>query len=290
MPFCLVGLLLAWRLMPTEPGNRTQRLDVTGLLLLSPAIAVLLYGLSRIGVVDALDNTSVITPLVIGAALLLAFIAYALRASKPLVDLRLFTVSSFASSTVLMFLSGFVLYGALLVMPLYFQDIRGQNPLHTGLLLAPQGIGILASRGLAGSLTDRIGSRWVVFVGLILAAAGTIPFAYADAGTNQWLLMATLVVRGIGLGGVTLPLFATAYLGLDKGQIADASIITRAAQQIGGSFGSAILALILANQLTNHPTTHAHAYQNTFWFTIAFTIVATALALWLPTRTPAQTM
>jgi nitrate/nitrite transporter NarK len=235
------------------------------------------------------DDVSVITPLLIGLALLTIFIVYALRARTPLVDLRLFTVSSFASSTALMFLSGFVLYGALLVMPLYFQDIRGQTPLHTGLLLAPQGIGILASRGLAGSLTDRIGSRWVVFVGMIFAAAGTIPFAYADSSTNQWLLMAALVVRGFGLGGVTLPLFATAYLGLDKGQIADASIITRAAQQIGGSFGSAILALILANQLTHHPADHTHAHQTTFWFTIAFTLAAILLALWLPTRTRGRT-
>lgn len=290
IPFCLAGLLLAWRLMPTETGNRTQRLDLIGLALLSPAIVALLYGLSQIGAVGGFGDGSVVVPLVIGIALLTSFVSYALRATAPLVDLRLFTVSSFASSTVLMFLSGFVLYGALLVMPLYFQDIRGQSPLHTGLLLAPQGIGILASRGLAGSLTDRIGSRWVVFVGLLLAAAGTVPFAHADTGTgtNQWLVMAALVVRGFGLGGVTLPLFATAYLGLDRTQIADASIITRAAQQIGGSFGSAVLVLVLANQLTHHPADHINAYQTTFWFTIAFTLAAILLALRLPTRTPAK--
>ena len=94
------------------------------------------------------------------------------------------------------------------------------------------------------------------------------------------------VVRGFGLGGVTLPLFATAYLGLDRTQIADASIITRAAQQIGGSFGSAIL--VLANQLTHHPADHINAYQTTFWFTIAFTLAAILLALRLPTRLPAK--
>jgi len=185
-----------------------------------------------------------------------------------------------------MFLSGFVLYGALLLIPLYFQDVRGHDPLWTGLLLAPQGIGVLLSRGLAGSLTDRIGPRWVVTTGLVLAAAATLPFALAGVGTSEWVLAAALVVRGFGLGAVTLPVFATAYEGLDRARIPDASVITRASQQVGGSFGSAVLALILVDQVAG-----VAGYRTTFWWTIAFTAVAVVLALRLPSLTnrPART-
>lgn len=114
-------------------------------------------------------------------------------------------------------------------------------------------------------------------------------FALADAGTSQWLVMAALVVRGFGLGAVTLPLFATAYLGLDRGQIADASVISRAAQQVGGSFGSAILAVVLADRFTRFGPDHTGAYHATFWWTVSFTLAAVLLALRLPTRKPGPT-
>lgn len=280
VPFCVAGLVLAWWLMPADAGDRGHRLDAVGLALLSPSIAALLYGLSRVGLVGGVADALVLLPLAAGLVLLVTFIVHALRDRAPLLDLRLFRVSSFSTSTALMFLSGFVLYGALLLVPLYFQDVRGHDPLRTGLLLAPQGIGVLLSRGVAGSLTDRIGPRWVVTTGLALAAAGTLPFALAGAGTSEWVLAAALVVRGFGLGAVTLPVFATAYEGLDRAQIPDASIITRTSQQVGGSFGSAVLALILASQVAG-----AAGYRTTFWWTLAFTAVALVLALRLPTRT-----
>jgi MFS family permease len=119
----------------------------------------------------------------------------------------------------------------------------------------------------------------VVTTGLVLAAVGTLPFALAGAGTSEWVLAAALVVRGFGLGAVTLPVFATAYEGLDRARISDASVITRASQQVGGSFGSAILALILVDQAAGA------GYRTTFWWTIAFTAVAVVLALRLPSLT-----
>jgi EmrB/QacA subfamily drug resistance transporter len=286
IPLCVAALVLAWWLMPADAGDRVHPLDAVGLALLSPSIAALLYGLSRVGAVGGLADASVLVPLVTGLVLLVAFVVHALRDRAPLLDLRLFRVSSFSTSTALMFLSGFVLYGALLLIPLYFQDVRGHDPLWTGLLLAPQGIGVLLSRGLAGSLTDRIGPRWVVTTGLVLAAAGTLPFALAGVGTSEWVLAAAPVVRGFGLGAVTLPVFATAYEGLDRARIPDASVITRASQQVGDSFGSAVLALILVDQVAG-----VAGYRTTFWWTIAFTAVAVVLALRLPSLTnrPART-
>lgn len=282
VPICIAGLILAARMMPADTGDRAQHLDLPGLLLLSPSIAVLLYGLSQIGATGGFSHLSVIIPLAAGTALMAAFVVYALRAGAPLLDLRLFRVPSFTVSTLLIFLSGFALYGALLLMPLYFQEVQGRSALQTGLLLAPQGIGIMASRGIAGSLTDRIGPRWIVFGGLLAAAAGTIPYATAGAGTSDWLLMAALVVRGVGLGAVTLPVMATAYLGLDGARIADASIITRAAQQVGGSFGAAILVVILASAQAGHTGSPAAAFGTTFWWVTGITVLATALALCLP--------
>ncbi|HEY1486213.1 MAG TPA: MFS transporter, partial [Micromonosporaceae bacterium] len=234
----------------------------------------------------------VLVPLIVGVLLTTAFTVRAARLrTEPLVDVRLFRVRSFAASTALLFLSGFVLYGAMLLLPLYFQQVRGQDALAAGLLLAPQGIGVLLSRNLSGKLTDRIGSRWVAFVGLLVVAIGTLPFTRVGVTTNEWLLVAALVVRGIGLGAVMIPVMAGAYQGLAKTQIPHASIITRTAQQVGGSFGTAILAVILQSQLTSHAAGglagRAHAFDTTFWWSVAFTLLAVGLALMLPTGRPA---
>lgn len=130
---------MAWN----EPHpQKDAYLDVVGLALLSPALAALIYGLTEVGVHGGFGHTIVIAPLAAGAALLGAFAWHALRADRPpVLDLRLFKVRSFAASTSLMFLSGLSLYGILFLLPLYYQQVRGQSALGAGLLLAPQGSG-----------------------------------------------------------------------------------------------------------------------------------------------------
>ena len=289
VPFCVAGLILAWFLLPQGARNRAARLDVVGLALLSPGIAAAILGLSRVGSSGGFAHTQVLVPLAVSVGLILAFVVRALAArSEPLVDVRLFAVRSFSVSTALLFLSGFVLYGAMLLLPLYCQQVQGQSALQAGLLLAPQGVGVLISRGLAGTLTDRIGPRWVTFTGLVVVVAGTVPFAFVGPATNEWLLAAALFVRGVGLGGVTIPVMAAAYLDLGREAIAHASIITRTAQQVGGSFGTAVLAVVLERQLAAHAgegvAGRAVAFDNAFWWSAGFTAVAVVLALALPGR------
>jgi EmrB/QacA subfamily drug resistance transporter len=291
VPFCVVGLVLAWRLMPLFPGSGKSRLDAVGLALLSPGIAAVVYGLAQVGVTGGFRHVSVLIPLLGGLALVSAFTLRALAVgAQALVDLRLFRVSSFGAATGLLFLSGFALYGAMLLVPLYFQQVRGQQAFAAGLLIAAQGVGVLASRGIAGLLTDRFGARWVAFTGLVIVGVATLPFAVATADTPEWWLVATLVVRGVGLGAVTIPVMASAYIGLDRTEVPHASIITRTAQQIGGSFGTAVLAVVLERALTQDAVPgldgRAAAFDVAFWWSIAFTAMAVVLAFWLPNRAP----
>jgi MFS family permease len=252
VPFCAAGLLLAWRgLEPTAPGSGS-RLDVTGLALLSPALAALIYALSEAGSHGGFGSPAVIVPLAAGAVTLAAF--------------------------VLLFLSGLVLYGAMLLLPLYYEQVRGQSPLAAGLLLAPQGLGVLLTRSQAGKLTDRIGARPVVLAGLALTLAGTIPYALAGPHTSEILLTTSLVIRGAGLGGVTIPVMAAAYRGLQPAQVPHASSATRILQQVGGSFGAAVFAMILQTQLATHAARgaagQAAAFDAAFWWSAGLTAAA----------------
>jgi EmrB/QacA subfamily drug resistance transporter len=206
VPFCVAGLLLAWRFMPEFAGTRHARLDGVGLALACPGIAAVVFGLAQVGERGGFGNVPVLVPLLGGLALLVTFTVRAIAiGGRALVDVGLFRVRSFSAASGLLFLSGFALYGAMLLVPLYFQQVRGLSPFLAGLLIAAQGVGVLASRGIAGKLTDSIGARRVTFAGLVVVAVATVPFALVSAGTNEWWLVGWLVARGVGLGAVTSP-------------------------------------------------------------------------------------
>src|SRR5215471_16590674 len=288
VPFCVIGILLAWRYLnigaPARPGPAVgkPRLDVPGLLLIAPSISAVLLGLANAGTAAGFAHPDVIIPFVAGVTLLATFTGYALRNSHPLVEVRLLARRPVASSSAVLFFSGFSLYGALLLMPLYYQDVRGTTALAAGVMLVPQGIGTLLSRTAVGPNIDRFGSRVIALAGFAIVAAATIPFALAGPHTSEWLLALWMVIRGFGLGAVVLPVTVAGYIGLDKQQIPHSSVLTRSAQQIGGSFGTAVLAVILQSAIAVHPATQADAFHVAFWWSAGLSAIAVLLSLWLP--------
>src|SRR6202453_4004183 len=294
-PFCVAGLLLAWRYLADDAPGQAKgiaapkaKLDVRGLLLIASGTSMLLYGLANAGPSAGFGRPDVIVPLAIGAALLAAFTWYALRKARPLVEIRLLAKRSVASSSAALFFSGFSLYGAMLLLPLFYQDVRGTTALTAGIVLVPQGVGAVLSRTVAGSNIDKFGSRIIVLAGCVVVAAATVPFAFAGPHTSSWLLALWMIIRGFGLGAVTMPLMVAAYVGLDKEQIPHSSVLTRTAQQIGGSFGTAVLAVILEGAIAAHHGSLADAFHVAFWWSAGFSAVAVLLSLWLPgaQRTP----
>jgi EmrB/QacA subfamily drug resistance transporter len=288
VPFCVAGLILAARYLPADNRSAGQkpRLDLPGLALLAPGIAAIILGLSNAGTSAGFAHLSVIAPLAIGVALTGAFTGYALRLAqrngRPLVDVSLLAHRPVASASAVLFFSGFSLYGAMLLLPLYYQEVRGASALTAGIMLVPQGIGTLFSRNLAGRLTDKIGARPVSIAGFVIVAAATVPFAFAGPHTNPWLLALWMVIRGLGLGAVTISVTAVAFLGLDKEQIPHASVVTRMVQQVGGSFGTAVLAVILSGAIAAQHGNLATGFDIAFWWATGFSVVAVLLSLWLP--------
>ncbi|MGW0578140.1 MDR family MFS transporter [Streptomyces sp. NPDC002920] len=269
LPVCLLALALAWRTVPRQEPQPARRLDVTGLLLLSPGVAALVYGLAEDGVRRA-------AAVAVGAVLTAVFVRHALRNSRePLVDLRLLRDRSLAVSTALMFLSGLTLFGGMFLLPLYYQQQRGASVMAAGLLLAPQGLGSVLARA-AGPLADRLGPRPVVTGGLLLTALGTLPFAFVHPAAA--LLPAALVVRGLGMSAVNIAVMVGAYTGIPAARVPHASTVVRITQQLGGSFGTAVLAAILIHG--QGVTAFPHAFA---WAT-ALTIVAVGFGLCLPAR------
>jgi EmrB/QacA subfamily drug resistance transporter len=296
VPVCAVALYLAWRALPADapaPAAARPRFDVVGLLLVAPGMVGVLLGLSNVSTDGGFGHRDVLLPLIIGLVLLAGFAAWAVRqtsAGQPdgsaLVNVRLLRVRSVGASTAALFLAGACIYGAMFLLPLYYQELRGFDVLNAALVLIPQGVGSLATRTVTGRLTDRIGGRVVAVAGFALVALATLPLAFAGPGTSEWWLGAVLLVRGLGLGIVLIPVMTVAFVDIDSADIPDASMMTRISQQVGGSFGVAIAAVVLESALTSGHSL-SQAFDQAFWWTTGFTGLAVLASFFLPGRRPA---
>jgi EmrB/QacA subfamily drug resistance transporter len=289
LPIGVVGLALAARLLPRglAEGLRSgpARLDWRGLLLLSPGVAIVVFGLSEISTHGSVAAAG-LGPCVAGVALVAAFVLHAWRTPAPLVDVRLFRERGFAAAGATVFLVGAALFGALLLLPLYFQIARGQSPLEAGLLMAPQGLGAALGMNRAGRLTDRIGGGPVVIAGLVMLMAGTVAFTQVHATTPYGVLEASLVLRGFGLGFTMMPAMAAAYSTLERAQVPRATPMLNVLQRVGGSLGTAVLAVVLQRQLggrlgegAGSPAVVAAAFAHTYWWAMAITALAVVPAV-----------
>ena len=194
LPVGALALLAAQRLLPEARPQLGQRLDLRGFALLSPGIALFLYGISEAGNAGGFTATTTVAT-VAGIVLVGLFVRHALvRGKSALIDLSLFRRRGFAAATVMNFLLPVALFGALILLPLYYQVVRHQSPLQIGLLLVPQGVGAALAMPLAGKLTDTIGARVVVAVGVTVAVLGTLAYTQVGAATSYVYLAAALFV------------------------------------------------------------------------------------------------
>jgi EmrB/QacA subfamily drug resistance transporter len=191
LPVGVAAVVTAQRLLPEAKPQLGQRLDLRGLALLSPGIAVFLYGLAEAGHQGGFDNTRTIAALTLGLALVALFVWHASRRGKEaLIDLSLFRRRGFAAAAATNFLLPVALFGSLILLPLYYQLVRHESPLQVGLLLAPQAVGAALAMPLAGLLTDKIGARVVVSSGMLIALLGTLAFTQVGADTSYLYLAA----------------------------------------------------------------------------------------------------
>jgi EmrB/QacA subfamily drug resistance transporter len=279
IPVGIAAVVLALRQLPRDAGSRDEagRLDLAGLALLATGLVGITYGLAETGVASVLSGR-VAVPLLAGVALTVAFVLRALRVDRPLLDVRLYANRAFASASITTFCLGAAVFGAMILMPLYFQTVRGQDAVSTGLLLAPQGIGVAAAMFLSGRAADRIGGGRVALTGVLLTAAATVPFALFGSATSYWVIGGAMVVRGIGIGMAFLPAMAAAFAAMTPAQIPDATPQLNVLQRVGGSIGTAILAVALQGHInglaTPTPGGLAHAFRTTYWWAVAVTLLA----------------
>jgi len=184
VPIGVIAVIAALRTLPSVKPSKAEALDVRGLVLMSAGLALITYGLAEIGTTGSFTSVKVLVPLVVGLALVALFAVHALRVPRPLLDLRLFRRPTFSAASIAMFFLAAALFGGMILLPLYWQQIRFESVVKTGLLTAPMGLGMALVMPFAGRLADRLGGGPLALAGVIVTTLATIPFGLIGAHTS----------------------------------------------------------------------------------------------------------
>jgi EmrB/QacA subfamily drug resistance transporter len=284
VPIGIAAFIVGVRVLPDDTSEPVGKLDVTGLLLAASGTVSLIYGLSEAARLGTLSAPSAGGAIAAGLALLAAFVWWSVRSPAPLLDLQLFRNRGYTAVTLASLTSAAAMFSSMVVSPLYFQAVRGEDPTPTGLLVAPTSIGVALVISAAGRASDRYGGGPVAVVGLLVGCASLLPYTVFDQNTPYVLIIGMSVLRGIGFGAIGLPLFAVAFSVLEPDQVQDGSAQLNIVQRVGGSVGTALAIVVLQQSLANHPQTQAGAaaaFQHTYWWLFFVGVLALPSAIWL---------
>ncbi|MYQ89245.1 MULTISPECIES: DHA2 family efflux MFS transporter permease subunit [unclassified Streptomyces] len=285
LPIGAIAILLARRHVPeVPPSTRRTAFDLRGALLLSPGLAVLVFGLTEVAHGRTLPATIGVSA---GLAMLAGFTVHGLRTRRtPLVDPRLFARPPFGAAAVALLVLGASVFGTMFLLPLYFQTGRGMSAWGAGLLLAPQGLGAAAGSVLVNRTIDRFAPRTLVVTGIGLILLGTVPFTRLGHEPPDIAIASALAVRGIGMAMVGAPVMNIVYSRIEPEFLPRASGALNLLNTVGGSVGTAALAVVLQNRLSARGPDISGAFGDTFWWVLGFCLFAAAGATRLPRTGP----
>jgi EmrB/QacA subfamily drug resistance transporter len=310
-PIGLVAVIYAWRVLPGDTPEPSESFDFLGMALMSPGLALFLFGVSSIPGEGSATAPRVWVSMLVGAVLMVLFVFHSFRPEHPLLDLRLFKNRNLTVSIITMFLFAAAFFGGLLLVPTYFQEVRGESTLQAGLLVAPQGIGAMITMPIAGSQVDKHPIGRIVPFGLLFILIGMFGLTQLTATTPYPVIITELFVMGLGMGATMMPLFTSALKTLKAHEVARGSTLLNITQQIASSCGVAIMSVLLTNHLqasrlagpamaslhlpsladkipqaaiTRGLEDAAGAFADTYWVAWAMVLLTVVPALFLPRK------
>lgn len=248
LPVVAIAVPFALWAIPESKDENPHKVDWLGAGLSIVVLATLCYGLIE-GPKLGWGDPQTLALFAVAAAAFAVFLAWERRAPEPIIDLRLFKNPGFsagnASGAVLMF----GMMGMFFLLPVYLQAQLGYSAMQTGLALTPMSAAILVSAPLSGRLSDRIGSRWLVFAGMLTAAAAVLWLSFLPVGAGWRWLLAPLVVAGLGMGLVMAPMTSAVMAVAPRGEEGAASGVLSTMRQVGGVFGVAVLGAVFSSAM-----------------------------------------
>ncbi|MCW2964718.1 MAG: transporter [Actinomycetia bacterium] len=246
VPVGLLGLLaIPFFIDESRDTTAEQRLDLPGLVTSALGLFSLTYAFIE---ANSYGWTSgrILGAFAVAAVSLVGFVLLERHQRTPMLDLSLFRNRTFGGANAAMLFVGLAMFGTFFYVSLYMQNVLHYSPVEAGASFLPMTILIILIAPRAGALTDRVGSRWLVGIGMTLLSV--MLFYYTTLGANEsfWALLPGLLIGGIGMGMTMTPVTAAAMSAVSVDKAGVGSAVLNSARQVGGSLGIAVMGAIVA--------------------------------------------
>ena len=285
VPVGILGIIVA-RLVIDESRDESeeQRLDLPGLLSSGAGLFALTYALIE-GNTYGWTSGRILASFAVAVAGLILFVVLEHRQRVPMLDLSLFRNPTFAGANTVMLLVALAMFGMFFFNSLYLQRILHYSAIETGATFLPMTVLIVLLAPVAGRSSDRIGSRWLMGVGLICLSASLVSFSLLGVDSNFWDVLPGLVLGGIGMSLAMTPTTAAAMGSVPVDKAGVGSAVLNSMRQVGGSLGIALMGAIVIASI-NVPGTDpraaeqfVHGYRNALHVAAAIALAGAVVAV-----------
>jgi EmrB/QacA subfamily drug resistance transporter len=285
VPVGILGIIVA-RLVIDESRDESeeQRLDLPGLLSSGVGLFALTYALIE-GNTYGWTSGRILGSLAVAVAGLILFVVLEHRQRVPMLDLSLFRNSTFAGANTVMLLVALAMFGMFFFNSLYLQRILHYSAIETGASFLPMTVLIVLLAPAAGRFSDRIGSRWLMGVGLVSLSASLISFSRLGIDSSFWDVLPGLILGGIGMSLAMTPTTAAAMGSVPVDKAGVGSAVLNSMRQVGGSLGIALMGAIVASSVhvpENDPRIAAQfvdGYRNALHVAAAIALAGAVVAV-----------
>jgi EmrB/QacA subfamily drug resistance transporter len=245
VPVGIAGIVVA-RLVIRESKDtsREQSLDLPGLAVSAVGLFSLTYALIEANTYGW-TSPRILAMFAIAAVSLVGFVLLETHQRLPMIDLSLFRNSTFAGANAVMLLVALAMFGVFFFVSLFIQNVLGWTATQAGASFLPMTVLIVVVAPLAGKLSDRVGSRWLIGVGMTLVSGSLLLYATLNADSTFWDLLPAMLIGGVGMSMTMTPTTATAMRAVPTDYAGVGSAVLNSMRQVGGSMGIAVMGAIV---------------------------------------------
>lgn len=255
IPIGLLSIFLTILFIKDPPWARRERIriDYPGLIAVSLGIGCLQVLLDQGQLKDWFSSRLIQTLAIISFVSLVFFVLWERRSVSPVIDLRLFRYRSFSLGNGALFFTFFCLFGTIILLPVYLQELMGYTAFLTGLVLGPGGVVTIISLWIAGRMVNRVRPAYIAIIGLLINALACYEMSKFNLQADFVSLVIPRVILGFGMGFVFIPLTIASLQDVKKEEMSMATSVISFLRNLGGSFGTAFVSTMLSRK--------AQAYQ-----------------------------
>ena len=262
-----IASIIMTRLFIFDPPyirRKSESVDYWGIGMLAVGIGALQIVLDKGQEEDWFSSHWILALAIVSLVAVASFVVYELLIEHPVVDLRVFKVRTYSTGVFLMTLLGFVLYGSLVLLPIFLQTLLGYPALQAGFAMAPRGVGSFLAMPIVGAIMAKFDARKLLAVGLIVASSTLVMLGSLSLDAGYWDVFWPQFIQGTSLALLFVPMTTATMDPIPKERMGNATSIFNLMRNIGGSAGIATVTTLVARRrqtYTNILGAHVNPYS-----------------------------